>query len=636
MAANSKLIQEAIAEVRDLKAAAEQNAKNAIIEALTPRLREMIESEIAGKDPEDSKGDLDGLLFDTASSVVGDQSGTDPAAVGSSADKAEAAHDALTAASPATPLPDNLDDEIQLGEAAKRELQGLKKATAAAAKGNIFERALSLHKRNQLIKEMSRSLNESSTRTSLVQRMLQKMISEADSLLKEVIHSREKSGDKHRKTDRVEQVIKETFTMAKRLAETEVKLKLTLPDDLDVNLDSLSAEIETPESEAAEEPMDLDFGGDEEGGEEIPNVDGDLDLGDDEDLPAETNESSLRERDEDDEELDLGDDAGEAGGDDFDFGSLDFGGDEGDVPDADGGEEDLGMMPGGDLEIKIHGLPDDLDLSTAQVEIDGTEDLEGPDTEMEDLDMAGGESEDDEDSDDESADEDDDDLEEGAHDEDPSGYRLEGDEMSEDVYEIDESELAAALSGLSEGDATDPKVVKAFGGGKKVKEMFVDATDDDINVNEAVRKNAALVKESKILKNKLSESTKTIENLTKRLTEMNLFSAKLLAVNKLLQRGDISSRQQKSIVQAIDKSKTLREVKLLYKGLTESLARRAKGNGESLNESTQRKVPGRAAASKPVGSPGPSAELLSESTNASYSQDRWATLAGISSESKNK
>ena len=45
---SKSLFEEAIADARQLREVAEQNAKNAIIEAVTPRIREFIETQLVG------------------------------------------------------------------------------------------------------------------------------------------------------------------------------------------------------------------------------------------------------------------------------------------------------------------------------------------------------------------------------------------------------------------------------------------------------------------------------------------------------------------------------------------------------------------------------------------------------------
>ena len=104
----------------------------------------------------------------------------------------------------------------------------------------------------------------------------------------------------------------------------------------------------------------------------------------------------------------------------------------------------------------------------------------------------------------------------------------------------------------------------------------------------------------------------------KELKESNLFNAKLLYVNKLMQSYDLNTKQQRAIVEALDNAKTLREAKLLYKSLSGSLARRGHG-GKRLSESVRRTL-GSSSRSTRSG----------QSTNSGVETDRWAVLAGIS------
>ena len=54
---------------------------------------------------------------------------------------------------------------------------------------------------------------------------------------------------------------------------------------------------------------------------------------------------------------------------------------------------------------------------------------------------------------------------------------------------------------------------------------------------------------------------------------MNLFNAKLLYANKLMQNKNLNARQQRTIVEALDSAKTLREAKLLYKSLSTGISK---------------------------------------------------------------
>ena len=100
------------------------------------------------------------------------------------------------------------------------------------------------------------------------------------------------------------------------------------------------------------------------------------------------------------------------------------------------------------------------------------------------------------------------------------------------------------------------------------------------------------------------------------MTDLNLFNAKLLYVNKLLQNKDVSSSQKRSVVESIDRASSLKEVKLIYKTLTESFS---KGGAGVLRESHVRRT---------LGSSSRMTSRASAET-ATAEVSRWATLAGI-------
>jgi len=116
---------------------------------------------------------------------------------------------------------------------------------------------------------------------------------------------------------------------------------------------------------------------------------------------------------------------------------------------------------------------------------------------------------------------------------------------------------------------------------------------------------------------KLREYRGAVNSLKKQLVEMNLFNAKLLYANKLMQNKNLTTKQQRAIVEALDNAKTLREAKLLYKSLSESLTRRARG--KKLNEGSLRTL----------GSSSRSTRSAQRSRSNGVEADRWAVLAGL-------
>jgi len=191
-------------------------------------------------------------------------------------------------------------------------------------------------------------------------------------------------------------------------------------------------------------------------------------------------------------------------------------------------------------------------------------------------------------------------------------------EMKEMVYELDENVLRKALLQLREAKKTKKHETKkspsakAFGGGEEMDEVVMNKF---AQLNESYKNE---VRKNRALQQQLNEYRNGIETLREQLSELNLFNAKLLFVNKLSQSRDISAAQRKAVVEALDGAKNLREAKLIYTSLSESLD---KGNSATLSESARRLSPGHA--SRPTSSGG--STRLNESTQL----DRWATLAGL-------
>ena len=128
--------------------------------------------------------------------------------------------------------------------------------------------------------------------------------------------------------------------------------------------------------------------------------------------------------------------------------------------------------------------------------------------------------------------------------------------------------------------------------------------------------------ENRDLKVSLSKHSEAIETLRGQLTEMNLFNAKLLYVNRLLQDRDLTDAQRRNIIESLDRARSLREVKLLYKGLSESINRgrgRVPAKSQLVNESATRPV---SPTSRPLSTSG-------VSMNEAVEVHRWSILAGI-------
>ena len=151
----------------------------------------------------------------------------------------------------------------------------------------------------------------------------------------------------------------------------------------------------------------------------------------------------------------------------------------------------------------------------------------------------------------------------------------------EESYYIDPKMLRQELGRiqrLAEGDAK--AMAHSFGGGKAGKDPFVNPPKLNV-LSEMKRQIKNQRRKNRSLSSKLNQYRGAVQTLREQLEDLNLFNAKLLYVNKLLQNKDVSTSQRKNAIQSLDEARSLREVKLVYKSLTESL----RSNANSLNES---------------------------------------------------
>jgi hypothetical protein len=116
------------------------------------------------------------------------------------------------------------------------------------------------------------------------------------------------------------------------------------------------------------------------------------------------------------------------------------------------------------------------------------------------------------------------------------------------------------------------------------------------------------------LKNEQAEARK----LRTQLAASNLLNVKLAYTNKLLQLESLTKRQKAAIVERLEEATTLRDVKLVYEGLTKALKKR------SLQESVTVRAHGSSSSvTATTGAPG----VVTEG----YETRRWAQLAGLDS-----
>lgn len=205
-------------------------------------------------------------------------------------------------------------------------------------------------------------------------------------------------------------------------------------------------------------------------------------------------------------------------------------------------------------------------------------------------------------------------AEEGAEDE----------EAMNEVFDIDprmlRQEIARMKKLVKEGKldhhfgGKGPKKIgkeKAFGGGAEGDDAFVKPPQMN-KLNEAIRNLRRQNRSQQIQLNKYRSAVKT---LREQLEDLNLFNAKLLYVNKLLQNKSLNESQKKSVIKALDEARSLGETKALYKSLTESLSNSSKA---TLSESR-----------KFGSSSRPTSSASAKNTEVISEVNRWQTLAGL-------
>jgi hypothetical protein len=170
---------------------------------------------------------------------------------------------------------------------------------------------------------------------------------------------------------------------------------------------------------------------------------------------------------------------------------------------------------------------------------------------------------------------------------------------------------AAGVDGAFGGKGkTNAGVKKAFGGGDEGKDVFTNPPTMN-KLAEAFRDER---RKNRALDEKLKKYRSAVESLREQLEDLNLFNAKLLYVNKLLQNKNLNEAEKKSVIKALDEAKSLNEAKSLFKSLTETFAR---GNAKTLTESRNRGSSSRTTTSS-APKQGNAPEL-----------DRWQRLAGL-------
>jgi hypothetical protein len=137
--------------------------------------------------------------------------------------------------------------------------------------------------------------------------------------------------------------------------------------------------------------------------------------------------------------------------------------------------------------------------------------------------------------------------------------------------------------------------------------------DEEVNEEEVADNSAELEAE-------LEEAYSVIKKLQSTINEVNLLNAKLLYANKLFRGYNLTNEQKGKVVENLDRTTSVREVKLVFATLSESM------NFTGTERKAKRAI-AESVASKPTRSTAPKKEIISENTNEMAA--RFKELANI-------
>ena len=124
------------------------------------------------------------------------------------------------------------------------------------------------------------------------------------------------------------------------------------------------------------------------------------------------------------------------------------------------------------------------------------------------------------------------------------------------------------------------------------------------------------------LQSELEEALSVIKSLKGTINEVNLLNAKLLYANKLFRGYNLTNEQKVKVVENLDRTSNVREVKLVYATLSESM--KFTGTERKI---APKKTMTEGIASKAQASTAPAKEIITESSN--ELANRFKQLAGI-------
>ena len=637
-----KLYDEALADIKSLKEVAEDNAKRAVVEAVVPRIRDLIERQLMGETApnEQSEEELLGLAGEELETMPADPlAGASPVSgvVTVGGPQVGTSTSPCRAAAAVSPAPDGgavLDVDVALGNSPA----GVDNGSSSIAPGEVQQpptdtrmpppvvgQDASSHaplpvggevgaidvpeEEDEFILDME-SLTRLVPMTGHKKLSLSEIVSKVRKLTARVVSvklSQRQLVESKEFSTRVEKILTQVENTYDHVQESTItsKHRVAIEERLErlyQELNKLKESTMSKKLREADEDLDLG-GGDEgaaEGGQELTIKIKGLGI-DPEKLDAAQVE--LVGAESADEE---GDDEG---GDDLDLGDL--GGEE-------GGEEDMGGEPGDEeevLEIDESMLRREIRKMRTLRESEAVPSTKGEKPGSEEFDDFGDASEEGEPLN----------VKITTEADVPWGKKEDEDEPCEDesCKEADlqkEHRLQRTLrdrmsrikvEGMkSHGNRRQQLRAAYVRAAESLKESRIRSTKITRRLEEAKGATRSNTGSRRPAESRVAEGS-----LRKQLEEQNLLNAKLICTNKLLQNESLTAKQKAHIIERLDEANSVNEAKSIY----EKLVKSAVSGNEKLDEG---KIIGSSSrATRPAST--------SQNLNEGFEAARWAKLAGL-------
>lgn len=610
---NKQLFEEALADVKKVKQIAEDNAKRDVVEAVIPRIRELIDRVVLQEFVDDEVPGAPGappmygeMLTDfvgaTPSARVPIENAGPAASITPPDDEGKVTLDldALASEQPGVPVaPPQFgkdpmsDEEFELSAESFDTLKSLSKKGSMT----IDQKIRKLSENINLLKNAGKVVRSTPTFRKQIAQMISNVENTYDYVQEQLTDPTKKLSFETMLESNYRDLnkLQESMTMSQKtkmqMNEADVTLKLTgLPDDID--LDTVGVDLITGAEDGEGDELDLsdDMGddqGDDQGGDQGDMDDLDLDMGDDQGTQMETRHLSDDTIVEIDESLLRREIARMRSmreaktGPETKAQSWGHGSGGANILDDFGGGDDEGEPLDAEIVDKTDAIAA-LPLGEADESCD--------DEEMEELDE------------------------------------------SQATWRKRHSEAVSRLTAerkfqaRAKSRASFLKQEAARNTGKRLSMIKSEYATVARRFNESVgraKKISQLVAHAsqKLQESRLNSGTARSADQTgnallrKKLAETNLYNAKLLYTNKLLQNDQLSSKQKAQVIKQIDTAKTVREARLVYNSVSNTL-----DGAKTVTESRDREV---------LGSGSRATRAASTTMNEGHEAERWAKLAGI-------